>query len=250
MASKLVVIGTFLICCILQTGLTRPSRHGHQHNPESISLKTWQCPEHDINPYHHIQTHTRPKREADGFAFEDCGTDPNRPIFFKNLTVSPTPIQSPGKMIVGFEAKSVEDLPENMYLKTRLSRVVSFIGAVDINTCWSDRFGTCDKIPVCDILAAKYDPCDCEPFFLENDFPCGCPLPWGDYQLKDVEFTVPKISGALASFAEGEYSFEVQMFDEDDKEGKQLGCLRFSIQLEAKKDPATTSNWWGDWGKK
>ncbi|XP_013389528.1 uncharacterized protein LOC106158179 [Lingula anatina] len=188
-------------------------------------------------------------RRSQEFRFEDCGRNPNRPIHFLALSVTPFPVKYPGQMLLSFQLNVTETLPTSLSVDTTLERKVQLLFRettfnIPCISVGNSQFGTCTHKDLCSRMAETYDPCDCPAFFEENDFPCSCPIPDGEYVLKDLPIDIPEISGGLSVFADGDYELMSEFYDGDT--GRELGCLRFTMSMEKdKEDEEEDDSWWG-----
>ncbi|KAK6169478.1 hypothetical protein SNE40_020526 [Patella caerulea] len=162
------------------------------------------------------------------FGLTDCpSTNANSSVTFHNFTISPDPVEIPGNLSVSGIVTFNTDIIGNLSLELAITRSLGFF---DLPLPCIDHLGSCKYIDVCSILdQGKNATLTCADQLRDNGFPCACPFLNGTYVVDNAVFELPKIKGALASFAKGDYTIKLKLVDLDTDDI--LGCedLQFTL---------------------
>ncbi|XP_077588409.1 ganglioside GM2 activator-like [Stigmatopora nigra] len=158
------------------------------------------------------------------FSWENCGTAEE--VVLNTLSVSPDPINIPGRVTVSASGNMSVELRAPLNVKVILKKSARFFW-------WEvpckSNVGSCYYPNICDILNHITPPGnDCPEPLHTNGLPCHCPFESGFYKLPPTDFTVPAINFP-SSLTNGDYKIEVHL--SDDK--KELGCLKATLSVHA-----------------
>ncbi|XP_064595359.1 ganglioside GM2 activator-like [Liolophura sinensis] len=163
---------------------------------------------------------------ASYFKFVDCGTDPNRPIIFKEGDVTPHPLQLPGTIGAHFTAQVKKDVGNNpIIMDVSINKTV--LGQPQKIPCVS-QVGTCHYPDVCAMIS-KYKTSGCPKEIDGTNLPCFCPFKAGTVTLAPTNFVVEKVNALYTWLASGEFQARLQLHDSVTK--NEVGCLYAQIQV-------------------
>jgi len=161
---------------------------------------------------------------AQALKFEDCGSDPNRPIKFHSLGLTPSPLKADAYASAAFKISVDRDIPE-FGLKMSLKKKVFF---VKVPAPCINGIGSCSYENVCDVIWGEKD---CPADVRAAGIPCSCPLKKGIVQSDSVKFYIPNFGKFVSALASGTYYFHAELTEKST--GKQLGCLKITLELES-----------------
>jgi len=160
---------------------------------------------------------------AQALEYEDCGSDPNRPIKFHSLAITPSPLKADAYNSAAFKISVDRDIPE-FGLKMSLKKKIAFI---KVPAPCINGIGSCTYENVCDVIWGEKD---CPADVRAAGLPCSCPLKKGIVQSKGVKFYIPNFGKFVSALASGTYYFKAELSEKST--GKQLGCLKITLKLE------------------
>ncbi|XP_050416839.1 ganglioside GM2 activator [Patella vulgata] len=171
-------------------------------------------------------TQARKKREKNMFKFSDCGTNPNRPIYFTQVSASPMPIIIPGTLYVSLSGNITYDLPRRLSLEISITKY--FFGVPFMIPCINSYIGSCTYDNIC-ARFEQYESSGCPRSLWGYGIQCHCPVAATDFSIKKIPVNVPKIHGFAAPLINGNYALTVSILGENRVE---LGCLEVKFSMK------------------
>lgn len=174
----------------------------------------------------------RRKRESKIFKFSDCGSNPQRPIFFHHVKIHPNPIVTPGTLEFSMAGNITYALPRRLSIKMKVTKY--FFNRIPFSLpCFDNQIGSCTYENICLNLERYEKRQRCPKRLRHLDIQCYCPFHAGVFSVKNLAVNIPKIGGYAGSFVKGDYAVNIRILDEDTDE---LGCLdlRFSMKKRNK----------------
>uniref|UniRef100_T1IP49 MD-2-related lipid-recognition domain-containing protein n=1 Tax=Strigamia maritima TaxID=126957 RepID=T1IP49_STRMM len=153
------------------------------------------------------------------FSWDNCGT--GEQALIKELTLSPTPLIIPGNVTIDFVGESAIDAVSPLKTQLTMKRKLGFFW-IDIPCV--DDLGSCNYDDGCTLLE-KYFPVKdpCPPVFLDNNIPCHCPFPKGEYKIPSYTVDIP--SDPLPSWlSDGQYKIRIEI-------SPNYACVDLSLTL-------------------
>ncbi|XP_046345808.2 ganglioside GM2 activator-like [Haliotis rufescens] len=117
------------------------------------------------------------------FSYKNCGDPSTETARLLELQLSPDPIQLPGVIQVAFKVVNLQRAVSPIQTEVTLWKKV--IGMWIRVPCWHN-VGSCSYGDFCGFL----DQTPCPKAFHDNNIPCKCPFPMGNYTLPTTEFDV------------------------------------------------------------
>ncbi|XP_046550302.1 ganglioside GM2 activator-like [Haliotis rubra] len=133
------------------------------------------------------------------FSYKDCGDPTTETFKLLALQITPDPIVLPGTVQVAFNLQNLDTAQSPIQADVTIKKKILSIW-VEIPCI--ENVGSCSYSDICEILA----PAQCPEAFTENNIPCKCPFPAGNYTLPSTQFEIN-----LSSLPTGDYSGQIDL---------------------------------------
>lgn len=146
-----------------------------------------------------------------GFSWSNCGDPKTELLVLQSLSVSPDPMQAPGKVMVSFMGNVTKTLAAPLQVSVVLKKKMVFW----ITVPCIDGVGSCTYNDVCSMITA------CPTAFKEQGIPCNCPVKQALYKLTNGAFSIN------ANIPGGEYRMTASI----SMQGVAVGCYNINFNF-------------------
>ncbi|XP_046345799.2 ganglioside GM2 activator-like [Haliotis rufescens] len=149
------------------------------------------------------------------FSYKNCGDPATETARLLDLQITPDPIVLPGNVQLAFKVQNLKTAQSPIQADVVLRKKILSIW-VEIPCI--ENVGSCSYSDFCEVLA----PAQCPEPFTENNIPCKCPFPEGNYTLPSTQLEIN-----LSDIPSGDYSGQIDL----KMDSAPIACYEVEITL-------------------
>ncbi|XP_064646643.1 ganglioside GM2 activator-like [Lineus longissimus] len=187
-----------------------------------------------------VEGPVRNRRSGEGFAWSDCGHDPNRPLRVTSLSMTPSPLTMPGELHVSFGGEVTRELGASLMM-INIQRESGFSWLMrNVTVPCIRNIGSCTYPDTCNLIDRMIDEDwlyisrnvgqQIRQNLVDKGLNTACPLQPQQINIQDMAFQLPAIPRALSLFAGGTYHATVRFLGQANQ--KELGCIAMRIIVD------------------